>query len=146
MRKRGVWITALLLLLTLLWMAFIFSRSLQPADLSSEESDLVLQFCRTLHLRFSMRFVRKCAHYTEYLVLGVLLYSDTARLYRKKLWIPCGIGLAAAAVDELLQRSTPGRSGQLTDVLLDFSGVLSGCLLCLAALWLYRHRRRKRKS
>ena len=143
MRKRGVCITAVLLLLTVLWILFILGRSLQPADLSSEESELVLRFFQRLHLRLSMRFVRKCAHFTEYLILGILLYCDTARLYRRKLWIPCGIGLLTAAADELVQRFTPGRSGQLTDVLLDFSGVLTSCLLCLAVLCLYRHRRRK---
>ena len=38
--------------------------------------------------------------------------------------------------DESLQLLVEGRSGQLTDVLLDFSGVLAGMGVCLLILWI----------
>jgi len=75
-----------------------------------------------------MLLVRKLAHFTEYAVLGALLWLDWRLLGRDGLLLPLGAGLLFAAGDELLQTFIPGRSGELLDVLLDFSGVLAAVL------------------
>ena len=70
-------------MLTLCWVALIFSFSLQPADASSQVSSGLLRtlletFLPGLVERLSAAqlemlelFVRKCAHFTEFAILGV---------------------------------------------------------------------------
>lgn len=70
------------------------------------------------------------AHFTEYFVLGVLL-SATVRETRCKrhILLPWGIGTIVAACDETIQLFSNGRSGQISDVILDSAGVVCGCIL-----------------
>ncbi len=42
-------------------------------------------------------------------------------------------GLGVAIVDECIQLGVPGRSGQVSDVVIDFCGVVAGCALALLA-------------
>lgn len=121
--ERLVWV-----ILTLLWIGFIFSRSRQSADVSSEESASVLEFARRFVPFLSMRAVRKIAHFTEFLLLGVLLHFSFRSLQIRSSALLLGTGLLVAAADELLQLFSPGRSCQVTDVLLDFSGVVVSVL------------------
>ena len=91
--------------------------------------------------------VRKCAHLSEYLLLGAALavhvkaISACRSLRHPKLlsWL---VGTLYAASDELHQRFVPGRSGEAADVLLDSFGVLLGVLLVglIHALWKKRRR------
>lgn len=118
----------LALLATALWLWFIYARSAQPAAVSHEESGAVLGLLRRVLPFVDMLLVRKLAHFTEYAVLGALLWLDWRLLGRDGLLLPLGAGLLFAAGDELLQTFIPGRSGELLDVLLDFSGVLAAVL------------------
>ena len=79
--------------------------------------------------------VRKTAHFLEYALLAVLV----SRAIDPR----GGLGAARAAwiaamlvfvpsVDECIQLSVPGRSGQLSDVLLDCCGGAAGALACWA--------------
>ena len=140
------------LVITILIMAFIFLQSALPADLSKEESNLIVQaLIEFLHvdpkvLSFS---VRKCAHFTEYLLLGVSLYAtvreyDPVRLerseqLRRTALISWGIGALYALTDEVHQAFVPGRSCEIRDMLIDSCGVAAGVLI-MAAL---RSRRTK---
>lgn len=92
--------------------------------------------------------VRKTAHATEYAVLGILLmaaagsFSDKRvgerirRIRMPEVGYQSGlsfvIGTMYAASDEFHQLFVPGRSGQISDVMLDSVGVLAGTLLFLA--------------
>lgn len=118
----------LALLATALWLWFIYARSAQPAAVSHAESGAVLGLLRRVLPFVNMLLVRKLAHFTEYAVLGALLWLDWRLLGRDGLLLPLGAGLLFAAGDELLQTFIPGRSGELLDVLLDFSGVLAAVL------------------
>jgi len=130
------------------WVLFIFFRSLKSGAESTMESAWVLQIVRAVFPHASMHFIRKLAHFTEFFVLGCLLSStfylrraDDGRHLRVYA-IACLLGLAAAACDELLQLTSPGRSCQITDVLLDFSGVL--CAVLITALIHYLLEKRSR--
>lgn len=89
--------------------------------------------------------VRKAAHATEYAVLGMLLAGAA---YQKKMparrlmLLSWGIGTGYAATDEIHQLFVPGRSGQLSDVLLDSCGVMAGAAVAVVAIyffWNFRH-------
>ena len=91
--------------------------------------------------------VRKTAHATEYAILGVLaagvcaqeknkssLKKETGKKageragkYRARgLLLPWLLASAYAATDEIHQLFVPGRSGQMSDVILDSAGALAG--------------------
>lgn len=88
-------------------------------------------------------FVRKSAHFTEYAILGGLLFrafraGDRVR-WRFK-WALYSFVFAAswALLDELHQSLTQKRGGSIWDSLLDSTGAL----FMLIALWIVARRRR----
>lgn len=136
-------------LLTICMIAFAFIHSSMPSDISASESEGVMTVLQDIlnALGFSAELtdhiVRKAAHFTEYFAIGSLLmccaYSfDRFKPYRYNSQI-CFVGLATAVCDETIQLNVPGRSGQITDVLLDFSGVLCGALVLLAVFTIYKN-------
>src|SRR5438132_10185521 len=70
--------------------------------------------------------LRKCAHVTEYAVLGALLYRALGRE------VPAlAAGVAYAASDELHQHFVRGRHASPVDVGIDAGGVAFGMVLWL---------------
>ena len=129
---------------------FIFSNSLQIAEVSEGSSGRVLGLMqgilRRLGLpgaadRLTMHIVRKLAHFSEYMLEGFLLMLClrvyTRHFFKHVSWPILG-GLLTALTDETIQLFVPGRSGQVTDVWIDFSGVLTGLVAGLILLGLIR--------
>ena len=129
---------------------FIFSNSLQIADVSEGASGRVLGILQGIlrHLglpgaadRLTMHIVRKLAHFCEYLLEGFLLMLClrvyTRHFFKHVSWPILG-GLLTALTDETIQLFVPGRSGQVTDIWIDFSGVMTGLLVGLILLGLVR--------
>ena len=162
MQKTSPWLIATRVLFTFALIAcivFIFSNSMQIADVSSVASGRALTLMRKVFTRLGMpgiasrltdHIVRKMAHFCEYMLEGFLLTLClrvyTRRFVRHISWPILG-GLLTALTDETIQMFSDGRSSQITDVWLDFSGVLTGILvgmLCLAlcrmCYLLYKHR------
>jgi len=90
--------------------------------------------------------VRKTAHAGEYAVLGVWMYGTVNSFSGRKRVCRGVTAWAAASVyaatDEFHQLFVPGRSGQISDVLLDSTGVAAGILLCMAAASLIKRQTR----
>ena len=148
--------TKIYITLTILWTITIFSFSLQPADTSSQLSSgfgrwLVEVFAPNIaeklemmpaeqlsHLHF---ILRKCAHFTEYLVLGVFVMVSLKQI---KVHCKALVGLIictlVASVDETIQLFVNGRSGQISDVLLDSAGAMVG-LFFIKFLYFVQSRR-----
>ena len=116
---------------------FIFSNSMQTASVSSDASGLVLGLLQRvlrrmgypgLAARLTDHMVRKAAHFCEYALEGFLLQLGV-RLFSRKLrflsW-PALLGLLTALTDETIQRFYAGRGSSVTDVWIDFAGVLCG--------------------
>ena len=124
----------------LVMMIIIFVHSAMPADVSEQESsflaDLAAKLFR-LDPETASFFVRKCAHFTEYLILGVcMLFAVNGRslpdvsgirirFLRRGLpaWV---FGTIYAVTDEIHQHFVPGRSCELRDVCIDAAGVMAG--------------------
>lgn len=139
MTKRIIWTG-----ITILWMVVIFSFSAKPAVQSTEMSTSVgKMICRIFVHDFSSwsdekqeelaakidHPVRKCAHASEYALLGalVLLTACTyVKMSPKTVAAAVIISVLYAASDEFHQRFVPGRSCQFTDVLIDSAGVMVG--------------------
>jgi VanZ family protein len=78
--------------------------------------------------------LRKCAHVTEYAILGFLLLRAIGRELPALL-----VGIAYAATDELHQHFVAGRHGSPVDVLIDTVGLLIGTVL-VQRFFLQSHR------
>ena len=95
--------------------------------------------------------VRKCAHFSEYAVLGGIARTFWARVSRelgsrasssRRRVLLAGLVLTTLVpcLDETIQLFVPGRSGSPRDVAIDLAGAATGALLT----WLF-HRARTRE-
>lgn len=140
-----------LTLLSIVWIIIIFSFSLQSGEESGALSGGIVAWIVGLffpedftHIELVHFLVRKAAHFTEYFILGVLL-SLTIRetKWNRVLFAPWVLGTLVASCDETIQLFSDGRAGQVTDVMLDSSGVFTGCMI-LTLIVLYLDRKRTR--
>lgn len=86
--------------------------------------------------------VRKTAHFTEYAVLGVLVahaFDPEHAAEHMRLAAICLALVLVPSIDETIQLFMAGRSGQVTDVLLDCCGAATGVLLTYL-VWRLRRR------
>ena len=76
--------------------------------------------------------VRKFAHFSIYVLGGILIYNyiDTLNLKaNRKIIVPIIIGALYASFDELHQYFVDGRSAQILDICIDSLGVITGVIL-----------------
>ncbi len=71
--------------------------------------------------------VRKCAHFLEYFILGVLVFFTLNSYGIKNIYIMILLCFLYASSDEIHQLFVPGRSGSFIDILLDTFG--SSCAI-----------------
>ncbi len=156
---RKTWVRAVTTLMTVGMMILIFAFSMEPATQSDATSgwiaertaDLVRPEWRTYPPVERKSFydsvqhvIRKCAHFTEFALLGLSLRLCLESWMGKRAGlIPLSWagGTLYAGLDELHQLLVDGRSGQWTDVLIDSAGVYCGVLAATCALYLLRKRR-----
>ncbi len=109
------------------WLCFIWGHSLQPAVVSSGESGFFLRLLNSLlPVELSEFIVRKTAHFTEDVILGILLALELSGWVKKvlsKLIYPLFAGLMVAMCDETIQMFVEGRSCEVRDVWIDFAGI-----------------------
>ena len=122
---------ALIVTLCLIW-----GNSLLGKEDSAALSGGITAWLRSIGLPVSDHFVRKSAHFCEFGLLG----CELTLLF----WLKSGISLQngcnaafaallAAVTDETIQSFT-GRGSSVRDVVLDFTGALTGILLLSLAL------------
>jgi len=150
-------------IITLGWAVLIFCFSAQPAKESSSLSLSVttrivnsLPAVRNLPpaekngiIEASHGFVRKLTHFSLYLVLGFVLWALLVSYgvsFGRGFWMALTIGTLYAVSDELHQHFIPGRSSEITDVLIDSFGVCTGSLLQLGRVYLWRLCLNKRRK
>lgn len=91
--------------------------------------------------------LRKAAHFMEYAVMGILIYSllyyyvksNLRRYIYSVLWV-----FLSATLDEIHQYFVPGRWASAADVLLDTCGGATGALLCFGIICLAASRKIKK--
>ena len=133
----------------LVFTGFIFYNSSLPAPVSDENSYYFVNLISWINafldkpvpLEEMNHYIRKTAHFTEYFVQALLLCNafQTDRTDRKNSH-SCILllSLMTAVLDEYIQLFSPGRSGQVTDIMLDFSGAFSGWLAYQLWKWIKR--------
>lgn len=144
------------IILVLLWMVMIFLLSNEEAVKSSKKSDgLIIKSVEFFTgkslsdqekekvLKYLVFPVRKCAHLSLYLILGILVISllrEYMVINTKLVLLSLLICFLYACSDEIHQLFVPGRSGEVRDVLIDTLGA------CLGVSFYYLVFRKKKMS
>ena len=131
------------MLALIIWMAIVFIFSNQPADVSSKASGGITE--KVVHaitkdnkkITQTQReqietIIRKCAHFTLYLIGGILttnLLSTTKVKDKHIILYAIVFCFVYAITDEVHQLFVPGRSGELRDVIIDTLGATTGTML-----------------
>lgn len=138
----------------IIMMCLIFSFSGQDADTSSELSFQVgIKVFSVANETFdkgwssqkieqlseaSQYYIRKTAHFTEYLILAITVAFPLYVFGIRGLWLVILAGsfcIAFAGLDEYHQSFVAGRSPQKKDVLIDSCGVIVGVIMTRIVGW-----------
>ncbi|TYS59922.1 VanZ family protein [Sutcliffiella horikoshii] len=132
------------------WMALIFFLSSQQGEQSADLSGGITEWVNEVveqvapDAEFKMDeisfFVRKNAHFFAYMLLALLTLNAVRRSGGRG-WMSMGVAFSISVLyaisDEVHQLFVPGRSGQVSDVLLDSMGALAGIVLyAIISRWL----------
>lgn len=152
---------------TLVWIGSMWHHSATPGVVSSAQSDAlvynlwnVFTFVGVQNIHTMVLIVRKSAHILEYMVFGILLtclflrvcsalartaccleHRDVLRTQILQLRLVFILGACVVpACDETIQLFVPGRSGQLSDCIIDLVGVACGVCIVTAIYKHYKNR------
>ena len=150
------WVRLLTTLLTAAVMVMIFAFSTEDAEHSDRTSGMISRkVLSIIHPDYEQmeetqqkrlydniqHVVRKCAHFMEYMLLGLLLrlclqswYGHKVKGLRILSLAGLCTGTVYACTDEFHQLLIEGRSGQWSDIVVDGSGVLLGILIGIALI------------
>ena len=123
--------------LLILWMLFIFIMSSFNGVMSSNQSGsiatLIYNIFNISDTEKVSFIVRKCAHVSEFFILGILVINLISKYNVKYSYlISFIICVLYASSDEFHQLFVPGRSGQVADIFIDLIGVVLGLsIYCL---------------
>ena len=129
---------------TLLTLAFIWGSSMLPKGQSANQSNGVFASLQGVLDKIfgagviTEEILRKLAHGGEFMLLGVeicLVWLFSARFNFKTLHEICFLGLFVAVADESIQILS-GRGPLVSDILIDFGGIIVGVLIfyCVYAI------------
>lgn len=150
-------IQILLFLMIIACMCGIFIFSSQTSEQSNKLSNTVTQkiaesasISETTDTSINSHFhilIRKYAHFSIFFLLGLPAAAFSILTYNKlgiKLLFPTMLCLLWAVSDEIHQLYIPGRSCNLKDVLIDFSGSMLA-IVCIFGIWIAYKKIRSRK-
>lgn len=138
-------------ILVILWMLIVFYFSHQQGTGSSSTSKKVSTIIVNIFdIKHEMQteqkneliekiepYIRKLAHFTIYAVGGILIINCMyvyGEKYKKTVLSASGIGIFYAITDEIHQLFVNGRSGKVTDVIIDSIGIFTGIVAYLIIL------------
>ena len=118
----------------LLWMFLIFLISSFDATESANQSNfivnIIINIFKIENIELLSFIIRKLAHFTEYLILGLLVANMFTKNNINNLYlISIILCIIYATSDEIHQLFVPGRACQLRDILIDSIGFITGVYL-----------------
>ncbi|MBR1731600.1 MAG: VanZ family protein [Ruminococcus sp.] len=134
-RRKSTVFKIILFVLTGAYIAFIWIHSTMDAKTSTGESTLVLEFLTNffksigISAQLTDHIIRKSAHFCEFALLGCLTlwcgYLINKNIVKNLMSVGF-VYLFVAVIDEYIQLFSAGRSCEVKDVLLDFTGSICG--------------------
>lgn len=140
---------ALYFLLVVLFIAFIFSNSLESREVSASKSSGLLkeinEFLENIGFSIVIKesIIRKCAHFAEFFILGTLLFGLLCmykKVQKSNLIYTSFFACIIAMTDETIQFFS-NRGSMLLDVWLDF--LASSCAIAFFGVIYSIHKKRK---
>ena len=115
---------------TILSLALIFIQSLLPASKSDQESGALLELLLKYFPKLSLthEHLRQIAHFGEFFLLGMGMQGTLFYGKKYNLTKPMLYSTLIAMADETIQLQVVGRSSELMDVWMDFSGAIVGIM------------------
>ena len=165
-KKHLVW-TIIISLLSLAVNIFIIVHSCLNASQSSEASGGVVEFLAKIinsikpgsitdqNIDSFSNFIRKAVGHFGLFMTSGLLTTLAAHLilnmfkwakYYLQIIIALAWGLSLAILTEVIQLNVDGRSGEFTDVLIDYSGYLLGFLIIFLILFFIIKKQKKHQT
>lgn len=122
----------ILLIVAVCSIATMLYFSSRTAEISSQQSQAILDILLNLGFETNSYFIRKLAHFIIFIIIGFCvsmfigcyLTNPTTTSITSIVISSC-----YACIDEYLQTYIPGRYGSVNDVILDISGVIIGIIL-----------------
>ena len=144
-----------LLCLTVAWICFIFSNSMDSGAESGEKSSAVTEIVNKIADSLGITadipesFVRNMAHFGEFLILSLLICGNlalTSLVRSRAVPFRCVLLLSAApictlvaSIDELIQTFSAGRAAQLSDIITDSLGAVCGVCAFILVYIVVKH-------
>lgn len=151
MRKKAIWLLAILSAATVCFILYNGAQSIGESNGRSGVFTALIQAIidpdKTLAYEDVSFFVRKAAHFIEYMILGGELAALCAAVTKGRFsyvsWSLFGV-LGTAVVDEFIQYFV-GRTSLLSDVVLDFCGGVTGiCISWGICLFILRKKEQRK--
>jgi VanZ family protein len=137
--------TVVKFLLCVIWLGIIFYNGTRQGEISQRSSKQVIKVVSMfinipsstsegLSIKFSDAnyFVRKNAHFFQYLILSILLCAAVRRFRLKRsseILLLLFLILLFPVIDEFIQKFIPGRTSSTFDIIIDFMGGILGILI-----------------
>ena len=137
--------TIFTVLMCLIWICIIFYNGTRQGEISQGSSKEIIEIIskvvkvspttiNELGIKFSDMnfFVRKNAHFFEYLVLSIFMCSASKHFRLSKsteVFLLLFLLLIFPVADEFIQKYIPGRTSNVLDIVIDFSGAILGMIL-----------------
>ena len=134
------------LLILIAWMSLIFFFSAQPQLESEETSNLVAELIYRIYafimagsahlgqsefMALYIQPIRKLAHFSEFMILGILVYINVLEYRKDKLFTASlVISILYAMSDEFHQLFVENRYCSIKDMLIDSAGAVLGITIC----------------
>ena len=159
--KKSIVFVAVLAILTVCCLMFIFGNSLKDSAESTDQTmfvkDLLTGVARFFGIKgeINTKKLRSLAHVAEFALLGACLAAISLHTAHKKgrLNLVKGVpfvcasiagGIVFAVIDEIIQLTSEGRACEFSDVVLDTVGVVLGvafaCLVAFVAHKIHKSR------
>ena len=159
--KKSIVFVAVLAILTVCCLIFIFGNSLKDSAESTDQTmvikDLLTDIARFFGIKgeINTKKLRNLAHVAEFGLLGACLAAIALHTAHKKgrltlvkgvpfVCASVAVGIIFAVIDEIIQLSSAGRACEFSDVVLDTIGVVLGvafsCLVAFVAHKIHQSR------
>ena len=132
-------------LMCVIWLGLIFYNGTRQGEISQNASHKIIKVASKFMnvpseqavkpgIKFSdvNFYVRKNAHFFQYLILSILMCAAVShfKLYKStKIFLLLFLLLLFPVIDEFIQKYVPGRTSNVLDVVIDFSGGILGMLI-----------------
>lgn len=134
--KQTISIIGIILIITFIW-----SNSYQDGTNSIKSSMFFTSNIQPILIKLGFHpnliimdgYIRKMAHLTEFMALGAVIYYTFKQLFNTYIITKSILlSICIASLDEFIQIYTPGRTSNITDILIDTTGAIIGILIIRA--------------